>query len=359
LTTVVLGLKSELKKHEAEAKLRAHITEKTQQVPKKPDADPTFGWFWSERFVPTRPWNPGTKATVTCCFAQHILPVIGGRKLREIEKHEIDLLVKKLAESYSDSIVHKARTYIKAAFEDAIDVGLLERNPARKITRWETRETCKRFLSIEEIGRLLDAMEGVDRLVAKICIVLGPRPGEVFATKWDDFDAEGGRLRIDESAAEWGLKKTKTPGSRAWLWLSKPIWDDLKALRATSTGNGFIFPSKKGTPMRTKNFLRRNIWPAAIRAGLMTAKPEGWPKGKQWIDPTTSVNFKAFRRTCATYFHQVAGAKNTQAQLRHASPATTLGVYVQELPESVRAAVETLDELLCGKRPAKPVETIQ
>ncbi|HTX33569.1 MAG TPA: site-specific integrase [Bryobacteraceae bacterium] len=155
------------------------------------------------------------------------------------------------------------------------------------------------------------------------------------------------------------MKKTNTAGLRGWLWLSKPIQEDLKALRATSTGNGFIFPSKKGTPMRTKNFLRRTIWPAAIRAGLVTAKPEGWPKGKQWIDPSTSVNFKAFRRTCATYFHQVAGAKNTQAQLRHASPATTLGVYVQELPESVRTAVETLDELLCGKRPTKPVEAIQ
>ncbi len=345
MTTVVLGLRSELRKHEAEAKLRAHITEKTQQVPKKPDADATFGWFWSERFVPTRPWNPGTKATVTCFFAQHILPVIGGRKLREIEKHEIDLLVKKLADSYSESIAHKARTYIKANFEHAIDVGLLERNPARKITRWETR--------------LLDAMEGIDRLVARICIVLGPRPGEVFAAKWDDFDAEGGRLRIDESVADWGLKKTKTPGSRAWLWLSKPRWDDLKALRATSAGNGFIFPSKKGTQMSAKNFLRRNIRPAAIRAGLMTAKPEGWPKGTQWIDPSTSVNFKAFRRTCATWFQEVGSTKDIQAQLRHATPATTLGVYVQQLPESVRTAVEALDELLCGKRPSKQLETIQ
>ena len=75
--------------------------------------------------------------------------------------------------------------------------------------------------------------------------------------------------------------------------------------------------------MRTKNFLRRTIWPAAIGAGLMTAKPEGWPKGKQWIDPTASVNFKAFRRTCATWFQEVGSTKDIQAQLRHATAART------------------------------------
>lgn len=349
---VVLGLKSKLTKWEAEDKLRAHIAEQEKR-PLTPEGEPTFQWFWTRRFVPTRTWCPKTEAVVTTIFDHHVLPVIGARLLRRVEKFEIDMLVKKIAASWSASMVQKVRIYIKAALEEAIDQDLLERNPARKLIRPATRPTCRRFLSLDEITRLLDAMEGRDRLVARICIVLGLRPGEVFATKWDDFDPEAGRLRIDEAAVDSQIKDTKTPGSRAWVWLPKSITDELLNWRATSSST-LIFPAAHGRPISTRNFLRRHIWPAAVRAGIMQKKPKDWPKGKQWVDPATSVNFRAFRRTCATWFHETAGTKNTQALLRHTTPTTTLGVYVQELPESVRTAVEALDQKLCGFAAAQP-----
>jgi len=345
-STVVLGLKSKMAKWEAEDKLRAHIAEQAGRA-EKPEDDPTFQWFWEHRFLPTRTWCPKTESLIKTLFDLHVLPVIGQRQIREVEKFEIDVLVKKIAESFSGSMVQKIRIYVKATMEEAIDQGLLDRNPARKVIRPATRATCKRFLSLDEITRLLDAMEGRDRLVARICIVLGLRPGEVFATKWDDFDDTGGRLRIDESAVDSQIKDTKTPDSRAWVWLPKSMTEELTKWRATSSST-LIFPSISARPISTRNFLRRHIWPAAVRAGIMQPKPKGWPKGKQWVDPATSVNFRAFRRTCATWFQKVGTTKDIQAQLRHSTPMTTLGVYVQELPESVRAAVEALDQKLCG-----------
>jgi integrase len=44
------------------------------------------------------------------------------------------------------------------------------------------------------------------------------------------------------------------------------------------------------------------------------------------------------RRTCATHFGAKANPKDTQAQLRHADPYTTLKYYQQSIPESVKAA---------------------
>ena len=38
---------------------------------------------------------------------------------------------------------------------------------------------------------------------------------------------------------------------------------------------------------------------------------------------------------------------------------TTLGVYVQELPESVRTAVEALDQKLCGVAAPQPKGSLQ
>jgi len=89
------------------------------------------------------------------------------------------------------------------------------------------------------------------------------------------------------------------------------------------------------------------------------AQAEGLAQGKQWVDPATSVNFRAFRRTCATWFQKVGTTKDIQAQLRHTTPMTTLGVYVQELPESVRTAVEVLDQKLCGLAVAQPSVSVQ
>ena len=219
--------------------------------------------------------NPSSRrsSNYTCCQSS------ASASSGNVEKFEIDVLVKKLAESWSGSLVQKVRIYTKAAMEEAIDQGLLDRNPARKIVRPTTRATCRRFLSLEEITKLLDAMEGRDRLVARICIVLGLRPGEVFATKWDDFDPEAGRLRIDESAVDCEIKDTKTPGSRAWVWLPKSMTEELKNWRATSSST-LIFPSRSTRPISTRNFLRRHIWPAAVRAGIMQKKTEGLAEGQ-------------------------------------------------------------------------------
>jgi hypothetical protein len=40
--------------------------------------------------------------------------------------------------------------------------------------------------------------------------------------------------------------------------------------------------------------------------------------------------------------------KDIQAHLRHARPNITAEVYMQQIPASVRAAVESLDQVLSG-----------
>ena len=114
--------------------------------------------------------------------------------------------------------------------------------------------------------------------------------------------------------------------------------------------------SHGGGPLHAKNFLRRHIWPAAVKAGIMQSRPQDLAKGTKWVDPSTSVNFRAFRRTCATWFQKHGTTKDIQAHLRHSTPVTTLGVYVQEIPESVRAAVEALDAQLFAPAPAPKVK---
>ena len=64
------------------------------------------------------------------------------------------------------------------------------------------------------------------------------------------------------------------------------------------------------------------------------------------------LTYKALRRTCATHFSVEGGPKATQTQLRHTQLAMT-GLYIEQVPEEVRAAVHAMDEKLCaGTEPA-------
>jgi len=60
------------------------------------------------------------------------------------------------------------------------------------------------------------------------------------------------------------------------------------------------------------------------------------------------LTFQCLRRTFATQFQKHGTVKDAQTQLRHSDAGTTMNIYTQEIPSSVKAAVEALDQKLCG-----------
>jgi integrase len=55
------------------------------------------------------------------------------------------------------------------------------------------------------------------------------------------------------------------------------------------------------------------------------------------------------RRTCSTYMAQITSVKDVQAHLHHTNARTTLEHYIKSVPESMRIAVESLDQVLKKK----------
>ena len=84
--------------------------------------------------------------------------------------------------------------------------------------------------------------------------------------------------------------------------------------------------------MHLDNYRKRLFRPALDAAGL---------KG---------VTFQQCRRTCGTIMlnGKHGNLKDVQGHLRHAQASTTLGIYVQQIPESVRTAVASLDRTIFG-----------
>jgi integrase len=163
-------------------------------------------------------------------------------------------------------------------------------------------------------------------------LVLGLRPGELFALRWNDKGQNS--LRIDSSITDGIEVETKTEGSNSSVWLPVSIDTELEWWRSASNDTApeaFIFPSARGTAINTNNFLFRVLKEAGKKAGV------------------AGVTHQMLRRTCSTYMAQITSVKDVQAHLRHTNAKTTLEHYIKSVPESVRVAVESLDRLLKSK----------
>lgn len=211
-------------------------------------------------------------------------------------------------------MVQKARTWVKACLEEALEQDFLVKNPARKLEMPITRKTCRRYLTPDEIQTLLSALQGRDRLIVRLFLLCALRPGELFALRWRSI--EPGCLRIEEAVYRGHIGSPKTEGSRAYVALPKSLEMELEFWRhqcGDPDEDEFVF-----------------LAPLAKKNGI-----EG-------------LTFQCLRRTFATQFQKHGTVKDAQTQLRHADAGTTMNIYTQEIPSSVRAAVEALEQKLCG-----------
>src|ERR1700730_11254306 len=116
------------------------------------------------------------------------------------------------------------------------------------------KRKASKHLTPEQIPMILFQLNDRDRLIVRMFLVLGLRPGEMFALRWNDKD--GNSLRIDSSITGGMEVDTKTEGSDSYVWLPASIDTELEFLRSATkdpVSDAFIFPSTRGTAINTNN----------------------------------------------------------------------------------------------------------
>jgi len=351
----ILGPASELTKGQAQEKLDAEIKASTSQITGALASELTLWELWkSYAALKSASWSTATRKALASIFAADsrkkrrpgVLALIGERPVRELTRGPLqDLLNMMALRGDSYSVVRKARTYLNAMLEFARDERLIADNPARKLElpTQLLRKPCERYYSLEEVRRLLSKSHGREHLVLRIFINCGLRPGELFALREDDVEPR--QLRIDEAVKEVErgdrrIGETKTTGSRAYVGISKGLEEELDMwiqarrqqrpyhVTASASSSDLLFPTENGTTFRLGNYLKRYLKPLAKNAGI------------------ADMTYQALRRTCATHFQKHGKPRDIQAQLRHSRLEMT-GRYIKEIPEQVRAAVESMDRELC------------
>lgn len=94
--------------------------------------------------------------------------------------------------------------------------GILKLNPALLLF-WpkEAKRPNRRVLTLEQIGALLQALDFRERLVAKLCVLAGMRPGEVFALRWGSIGPTF--LELRERVYEGVLDSPKSERQASWV----------------------------------------------------------------------------------------------------------------------------------------------
>jgi integrase len=186
-------------------------------------------------------------------------------------QHIRALIDKLTTKVHSGSSVRGCITALSAAFRHGErDLGAVRRNPVRDLDRGDRpsgkRESEPHYLSVAEVGKLLEKMTDDSRPVAAALFYGALRVSEALAIIWADVDFETSTLTV---------RGTKTDASWATIPLLPSLATELRAHRERQAAKGFdrirpealVFQTVNGKPLHRRNVLRA-VQNAADAAGL-------------------------------------------------------------------------------------------
>jgi integrase len=291
----------------------------------------------------------------------HLLPFFAEHRLSEITIAEVDRYRQaKVREGrLSATSINKTIQRLGQILEIAVERELIDRNPAKgKRRRLKQPRPPRTWLDrADQIATLLgaagelDAEARVDRRASSRRALLsaltfaGLRIGEALALRWSDVDLAAGRLRVRAAKTDAGVREVD---------LLPTLRDELAVYRARArftAPDDFVFPTENGGRQNASNVRNRVLARSMERANRRLAERDLAPL-PEGLTP------HSLRRTYASLL--IAKGDElpyVMAQLGHADPKMTLGVYAhlmlrtQDERERLRALVEGADWAQMGTNP--------
>ncbi|QQS46823.1 MAG: site-specific integrase [Acidobacteriota bacterium] len=291
---------------------------------------------------------PSKYADYTGLLNRYVRGELGSLKLINLRPLDIQTLYSKMIEGgLSARVVRYTHAVLSSSLKQAVQWGMLTRNPAEHVQLPKLKRREMRPLSDFEVTQFLGALEGTRHAALfAFAITTGMRPEEYFALQWRDVNLEKGtvtvqRVLIRRKGGGWYYAEPKTSRSRRTMPLPASMVAHLRShrriqaeerLRAGSEYqmNDLVFATEFGTPLDISNLTSNHFKPALERAGL--------PRIIRLYD---------LRHTCATLL-LLAGEnpKVVSERLGHASVALTLDIYSHVLPDMQKGATEKLEKLV-------------
>ena len=156
------------------------------------------------------------------------------------------------------STVNRELDVLKSMFNRAIEWGMTDSNPAKNVKKFVVDNRRVRFLSLEEINRLLEASSEDLYGILVVALNTGMRKGEILRLKWKYIDFQNGMIYLPSE-----LSKNKY---RREIPMNSVLMATLKKLHETADGE-YVFHGrfKDGKPPID---VRKSFAAALKKAGI-------------------------------------------------------------------------------------------
>jgi integrase len=298
----------------------------------EPNRHSSFGEFVKEVYLPfyRRKWKLSTRGSNENRVQIHLVERFRDRDMTGFTRDELQDLLDLKASQFSFSTGDHLRWDLKQIFDMAVSEGHVERNPALLLFTPRTAIRAeRRVMNIEQVQICFSVLAQRERLIAKLAIIGGIRPGEIFALTWGRLSVKDADIRQRVYRGVVDTPKTNLSVRRAAL--SEGLVVEIEAWRAVSINTddkAWAFPSERMTPLAMENVWRRNIGPKLDAVGL------------KW------VNFQVMRRTHSSLMGDIGVERKLVADQCGHSVDVSENVYRQTSVAVRREAVNRLEQAL-------------
>jgi integrase len=285
--------------------------------------------------------KPNTQSQYRSLLKQHILPVIGNKRLRDVRREHIQSLIwAKIDQRLSSRTVAHIRKVISAVFEYAVTINYYSGdNPASHLRMPEKRDTRKKTAyTRDEAQRLLDYLGSPEREMVLTSLLTSMNVAELCGLRWryvnltDQFAlVDGEAIPPFRAAVRWNftlgnLGSVKTGNRYRTVPLPEIVVESLRRLREAPGPAGPddpVFASRNGTPIDANNTRNRVFKRAGDALGF-------------------HVNWHAFRHTAATWAEAVGMAMSDRVAMMGHGSASMTQYYTHEDLDRQRGSVERM-----------------
>lgn len=274
----------------------------------------------------------------------HISPILGKKKIQNIERREIIQFQKALTKKdLSITTINMIMKVLKIIFNEAIKDEIIIKNPVngiKSITNKNAKasETYHRALTEDEQKVFMnEAKQEYYYELYAFMLCSGMRVGEVGALMWKDIDYKKNIIHINktlsynENSQRIIGETPKTDSSKRDIPLTKILKDILKSWenKLGTNINMPIFTTVYG------NLIDNKVVNVGIDRTLKRLNDKGYKIGH--------FTTHAFRDTYATRFIENGGNPQTlKTLLGHSSLAMTMDLYAHVLPNTKQHEAELI-----------------
>jgi integrase len=199
---------------------------------------PYFGFYG-------RKWKASTSENNKQRIRTHLVAALGERRMVDIRRDDLQALLDEKGPKLSFSVVDHLRWDMKQIFDMAVAEGLIPRNPAMLLfTPTSAAKPVRRWMTVEEVRSCFAALEMRERLIAKLAIIGGMRPGEIFGLRWPQVSAT--YADIQQRVYRNVIDSPKTNQSLRKAALAKGLIVEMEHWRSLAIDpKGWVFASEK------------------------------------------------------------------------------------------------------------------